>query len=213
MLQLRTWTLLIVPGLMGLVSSAMGQDESFIGLGRLPYITDGQSFAITAENPTGEKGKGGQASSNLGPARKGRPAISLPAGKSTVLADIAGAGCIKHIWITLPPPGKDYRPGPNPLRDVVIRMYWDGSKTPCVEAPFGDFFGVGQGASIPLVSMMSTVSEGRGFNCYWPMPFGRAARIEVENQGPSEIGGFFYQIDFERVKKPDKRVGRFHAQW
>ena len=211
--KVADWKWMLCPAVLFSVAPAHAQDDALVSLGRLPYITDGQSFAITAENPNGEKGKGGQTSSNLGPTRKGRPAISLPAGKATVLADITGAGCIKHIWITLPPPGKEYRPGPNPLRDVVIRMYWDGSKTPCVEAPFGDFFGIGQGASVPLVSMMTTVSEGRGFNCYWPMPFGKSARIEVENQGPNELGGFFYQIDFERLKKLDKKAGRFHAQW
>ena len=36
----------------------------------LPYGVFGKSRAINAENPTGEKGKGGMASSNLG---KGRP--------------------------------------------------------------------------------------------------------------------------------------------
>src|SRR5207237_4837189 len=87
------------------------------------------------------------------------------------------------------------------------------AKTPCGEAPLGDFFGLGQGISTPLNSLMVSVSEGRGLNCYWPMPFARAARIEVENQGPNDLGMLFYQIDFERLKKLDSRVGRFHSQW
>src|SRR5262245_43682000 len=118
--------------------------EPLVNLGRLPYITDAETFAITAENPTGEKGKGGAASGALGAGRKGRPSIKVPPGKPVVLADIQGTGCIKHIWITVPPPGKEYKTGPNLWRDLVIRMYWDGSKTPCVEAPLGDFFGLGQ---------------------------------------------------------------------
>ena len=36
----------------------------------LPYGVFGKSRAINAENPTGEKGKGGMASSNLGKGRK-----------------------------------------------------------------------------------------------------------------------------------------------
>lgn len=175
-------------------------------------ITDGETFALTAENPTGEKGAGGKEASNLGPGRKGRAFIAIVTGKTAVLADIRGAGTIRHIWITVPPPPMEWRAGPNPWRDLVIRMYWDGSKTPCVEAPLGDFFGLGQGASVPMVSQMATVSEGRGFNCYWPMPFSRSARIEVENQGP-DLPLFFYQIDGERAKKLGKDTGRFHAQW
>ncbi len=203
-----------IGGCLLLSSTVASAQESLINLGRLPYLTDAETYAITAENPSGEKGKGGTSSSNLGAARKGKPSIKLPPGQTVVLADIQGAGSIKHIWITAPPPGRPYKAGPNLWRDVVIRMYWDGSKTPCVEAPLGDFFGLGQGASVPLVSVMVSVSEGRGLNCYWPMPFGKSARIEVENQGPSDFGElFFYQIDFERYKKLDKNAARFHAQW
>ena len=50
------------------------------------------SRSISAENPQGEVGIGGQAASNLGPGRKGRPQITLPQGKETVLADIEGPG-------------------------------------------------------------------------------------------------------------------------
>lgn len=186
-----------------------GQDVS-----RLPELRDSESFAVTAENPTGEKGKGGVSSSPLGAGRKGSPSISVPPGKTVSLADIRGSGCIRHIWITVPPPPKEFRAGPNLWRDLVIRMYWDDSHTPCVEAPLGDFFGIGQGASVSLVSQMVTVSEGRGLNCYWPMPFAKSARIEVENQGPSNFGqSFFYQIDFERTRKPDRNLAYFHAQW
>jgi hypothetical protein len=199
-------------GLLFCVAHSAGAQDSPFASG-LPLITDGESFAITGENPTGEKGRGGQAASKLGPTRKGRPAVPVPAGQRVTLADIRGAGCIRHIWITVPPPSKDYAPGPNTWRDIVIRMWWDGAKTPCVEAPLGDFFGIGQGASVPLVSQMTTVTEGRGLNCYWPMPFAKSARIEVENQGPNDVREFFFQIDGERLRKLDKRMGRFHAQW
>ncbi len=188
---------------------ARSQDVSGRDLAR---ITDGVTFALTGENPTGAKGAGGKEASNLGPTRKGRPAVPLPSGKTALLADIKGPGYIRHIWITVPPPPKEWRAGPNTWRDLVIRMYWDGSKTPCVEAPLGDFFGLGQGASVPLVSQMVTVSEGRGLNCYWSMPFSKSARIEIENQGP-DIRELFYQVDGEWVKSIGRNDGRFHAQW
>ena len=38
-------------------------------------IRRGKSRAINAENPTGEKGRGGMASSNLGKSRKGKMCI------------------------------------------------------------------------------------------------------------------------------------------
>lgn len=45
----------------------------FGGLGMLPMAKHMKSRAINAENPTGEKGKGGRAASPLGPSRKEVP--------------------------------------------------------------------------------------------------------------------------------------------
>ena len=68
----------------------------------LPYGKFGRSRAINAENPTGEKGKGGTAASNLGTGRKGSPCLlNLLPGSTTVLGDIKGCGVINHIWITV----------------------------------------------------------------------------------------------------------------
>ena len=36
-----------------------------------------KSRAINAENPTGEKGRGGMAASHLGPSRKGSPCLRI----------------------------------------------------------------------------------------------------------------------------------------
>ena len=50
-------------------------------------LKNGRSRAINAENPTGEKGKGGMAPSNLGPSRKGSPCLrNLASGSVTTLA-------------------------------------------------------------------------------------------------------------------------------
>ena len=45
--------------------------------------------------------------------------------KSTVtLADIRGVGSIRHIWFTI------NSPSPFHLRELVLRMYWDGEADP-----------------------------------------------------------------------------------
>ncbi len=53
---------------------------------------------------------------------------------------------------------------------------------------------------------------GRGFNCWFPMPFARGARFEVENQGAHGRLFFFY-IDYEEHAAIDPDLGRFHAWW
>lgn len=93
------------------------------------------------------------------------------------IASIEGAGCIKHIWMTM---GCDDK---HVYRKVVLRMWWDGEDAPSVETPIGDFFGMGHGLTRNFVSLPLQMSpeDGRSFNCWFPMPFEQGARIEVEN--------------------------------
>ena len=64
--------------------------------------------------------------------RKLRPAKLSPC--STLLARN-----ITHIWITIASPEKYH------LKKLVLRMFWDDETSPSVEAPVGDFFGLGLG--------------------------------------------------------------------
>lgn len=181
------------------------------GLGALPMMNTGRSRAINAENPTGEPGGGGKAASNLGPSRKGAPCISIKAGETAVLAEITGPGVIQHIWITVTDqtePAQRFV-----LRDLVLRMYWDGEEKPSVECPLGDFFCMGFGASYQVNSLPIVVNPLRGMNCYLPMPFGKNARITVENQHANDVGGFFYQIDYCLYDELPPEAAYLHAQW
>ncbi|MBO4770537.1 MAG: DUF2961 domain-containing protein [Clostridia bacterium] len=177
----------------------------------LPIITGESSRAINAENPKGEKGGGGRASSILGAGRKGRPCITLKSGKTEVIAEIEGCGIINHIWITVTDKTSDANRFV--LRDIVLRMYWDGENEPSVECPLGDFFCLGFGESYTVCSSLISVNPLRGMNCYIPMPFKKGAVITVENQHPCDIDGFFFQIDYcLRDSLPDN-TGYLHAQW
>jgi hypothetical protein len=93
-------------------------------------------------------------------------------------------------------------------------MYWDGARTPCVEAPVGDFFGVGHGVLKEYWSLPLTMSprDGRGFNCFFPMPFASNARIELTNEGERRLMTYFY-IDYEQYEQPLEQAAYFHAQW
>jgi len=95
-------------------------------------------------------------------------------------------------------------------------MFWDGEAAPSVEAPLGDFFGQGWGekylyAALPLAA---APAGGNALNCYFPMPFGSGARIEVENQSSSPISSFYYYVDYEEHSAGiGAEMGRFHAWW
>jgi hypothetical protein len=137
-------------------------------------------------------------------------ALQVPAGAIASLGEIEGAGCVKHLWVTLTTIPAD----PLELCKVVLRAFWDGEEHPSVEVPVGDFFGIGFGRRRNFVSLPLQMSPegGRGMNCWFPMPFARGARLEVENQGESLLV-FYYYIDYEAYDTLTGDLARFHAWW
>jgi hypothetical protein len=136
-----------------------------------------------------------------------RDSIVIEAGKTAVLAEIKGPGAIHHIWTTI-------AAEPFYGRKIVLRIYWDGETSPSVEAPVGDFFGVGHGLNRNFASLPITCSsEGRARNCYWYMPFRRSCRITAENQGTRPVDAFYYYVDYRELPDLPADAAYFHAQY
>ncbi len=134
-------------------------------------------------------------------------ARSVAPGQTLTLLDYQGAGIIRRFWVTIAP-----RSDMEIHRQAILRMYWDGETTPSVEAPIGDFFGVGFGQQKDYVSLPLNETSG-GYNCYWPMPFHRSARWTLTNMSSKRIDAFYYNIDFIGFKSLPKDLRHFHAQW
>lgn len=176
------------------------------------FMKRGKSRAVNAENPTGEKGRGGMAASHLGRSRKGSPCLrDIAPGAEAVLADIRGAGMISHIWMTVDQKTSDAEPFV--LRDLILRFYWDGETEASVEVPLGDFFCCGFGQECFVDSACIVVAPLRGFNSYFPMPFGKSARVVLVNEHPHTIPAFFYQIDYILYDEMPEDIECFHARW
>lgn len=127
-------------------------------------------------------------------------------GETLVLADLEGPGIVTHIWITVA--ANEYG-WPRLLR---FRVYYDGSKTPSVDVPIGDFFAVGHGYERNIDSLMiRNSSNGRSRNSYWPMPFHKSCRITVTNEGSRRVSMFYYQVDWQKHKTLPPDIGYFHA--
>ncbi|MBS1226464.1 MAG: hypothetical protein H6R32_398, partial [Candidatus Aminicenantes bacterium] len=136
-----------------------------------------------------------------------RDSIVIGPGKTAVLAEIDGPAAIHHIWTTI-------AAEPFYGRKIVLRIYWDGEKSPSVEAPVGDFFGVGHGLNRNFVSLPITCSsEGRARNCYWFMPFRKSCRITVENEGTRAVDAFYYYVDYRERTDLPADTPYFHAQY
>jgi len=164
---------------------------SFGPLAGLSRIVDAQSRRVSSYDRTGGNGD----------------CAKIAPGETFVMADIAGAGIIKHIWITMSSGDTLLR------RNLVLRMYWDGQEFPSVESPIGDFFGQGWGLKYEWMSLplAAAPKEGNALVCYFPMPFGAGARIEVENQGEHAVDAFYYYVDYEAHAVIPDDQGRFHA--
>ena len=131
----------------------------------------------------------------------------IQAGETRAIAEIEGPAVISHIWITIATPERWH------LKKIVLRMYWDGESTPSVEAPVGDFFGLGLGEYFLYEADVLSVGSQKALNTYFPMPFRRSARITVTNEGEQNIGAFYFNIDYERHESLPGDIGYFHAQY
>lgn len=147
---------------------------------------------------------------------------SISAGKTEDYAKFEGPGCIKRIWITLSRPvgsGRTVAPDAKPARawqnrKIILRIYFDDSKSPNVEAPLGDFFGVMHGVDFyPVNTPFISVKEHNGYECFFEMPFARSARIEIAN-APDASNSFYLQVAWHRYPEQElKEKRRFCAQW
>jgi hypothetical protein len=129
-------------------------------------------------------------------------------GETKVIAHLTGPGKITHMWFT--PSSRNIR---HP-RAFVIRIYWDGSKTPSVEVPMGDFFAVGHGMQANVNSLpVKVCSRGRGYNCYWQMPFAKEAKITLTNESDKDPASSYYHIDWVKLDKAPDDLMYFHARY
>ncbi len=113
----------------------------------------------------------------------------MAVGETLTLLDEAGPGEISHVWITIAS-DEQYH-----LKKIVLRMYWDGEATPSVEAPVGDFFGLGLGDYFLYQSIPLSVGADKALNSFFPMPFQKHARITLTNEGHERVDALYWNID------------------
>lgn len=206
---MKQFTITLGLTLISFFLSAQSFNGVGVGMDNLYRLSKAKTRSISAENPSGEKGKGGMdkegvasgPSKELGQGWKVSPYVIVEPGKTYTIAEISGPGAVQHIWLT--PTGN--------WRFSIIRMYWDDEITPSVEVPLGDFFGMGWGEYAHLNSLAVCVNPGSAFNSYWVMPFRKRCKITIENIS-AEMVRIFYQVDYTLTEIPDD-AAYFHAQY
>ena len=106
--------------------------------------------------------------------------ITIPGQSVQTIFERNGEGSLAAIRLQVEPFNKQT------LGQIWIRIFWDGESAPAVECPIGDFFGNEYGYNRVQTLMQGTGKDGTMY-CYWPMPFWRSAKIELENRGMPEL--------------------------
>jgi len=133
--------------------------------------------------------------------------IPVDPGQTATVFDVQCAGVVTHIWFTIASPDAMH------LKNLVLRAWWDGEASPSVEAPIGDFFGLGLGEYFTYQSALLAVAPVKALNSYFQMPFARAARITVTNEGPQPVRSLYYAVDYVTLPSLPTGLGYFHAQY
>lgn len=132
---------------------------------------------------------------------------AIQPGATQELFNAEGPGVISHIWFTISAQSGNH------LKELVLRIYWDGNAKPSVETPIGDFFGLNLNQYVIYESAYLACSPGRSLNCYFAMPYRKSARMTVTNEGRQQVGAFYSNIDYMTVPSLPDDALYFHAQY
>jgi hypothetical protein len=101
------------------------------------------------------------------------------------------------------------------LKDVDIKITWDGERNPAVFCPLTDFFGYAFGKA-SMQSLLLGTKENKNY-CYFPMPFDKEVKIELlyrkvplANQPAIQFSAL---IGYSHDRRHPDTEGKFHAFW
>lgn len=154
--------------------------------------------------------------STFDPARR-KKTKALPRKTRTTIGEIRGSGYIASLWLTLPNWFWGHWAPDTPvhqslLKTVILRMYWDDATQPAVEAPVGDFFGIGLCRVANFASRYFGMSSG-GFFSRFIMPFRKGFRIEMENLDEHADTEIFMNVLYQLDDSAGEDIRYFHAHF
>jgi len=176
-----------------LSTSVLAQAPAGFDPAALTRVQDGDARRSTSNNPDPDSND---------------DSVRPIAGETVVIADLQGPGVVTHIWLTVA--ANEYG-WPRLLR---LRAYYDDHPIPSVDAPVGDFFGVGHGFERSINSVMvRNSSSGRSRNSYWQMPFQKRMRITITNEGRRRVSNLYYHVDWKKLPALPADTLYFHARY
>ncbi len=141
--------------------------------------------------------------------------VQLPKNQWTTLAEIEGPGNIRALKFTIP------RDQAMDFGKARLRIIWDDRWHASIDAPVALFYGAGLlhnsnnreylVKGFPLSIRYS--KDEVYLDCYWPMPFFKNARIEIQPRGAKERLQANYEIRYTDLEGSPKDYTYFHATY
>ncbi len=133
----------------------------------------------------------------------------VPTHQELVFHEARGTGCLDAFAIRVIEPTGGEVMRQEILRNVRLRMFWDGAAKPSVDVPIGDFF------CNPLYtrrfsSFLLGNVEGT-YVCRIPMPYRKGARCQIVNEGDHDVRLVVGAKASGEL--PDSASRPFHAKW
>lgn len=97
------------------------------------------------------------------------------------------------------------------LKDMRIRIYWDGKAEPAVDAPLGDFFGSAYGKTKIRTALLGIREDGV-FYSYFYMPYLDGAKIEIATLGEKSVR-LDLSVTTDKLTVPEKDIMYFGARF
>ena len=168
-----------------------------------------------------------------------RDNVPIPPQGSWAFDEIEGPGKIINFWCTAIPT-LDFNPyegkislgvllrnwnsikhiGPfdkfwHLLKNVWVQIFFDDAPVPAVNAPMGDFFGVGFGEYRHYMSRYLMMTAG-GYVCQFHMPFRKKARVVMVNKNENLwVSAFYGAVTYLHYPTADalENQAYFHAAY
>lgn len=145
--------------------------------------------------------------------RKGQKTVrataNLAGGRTLTAARITGARAITALRVKVDGLSSR-REEILAMRELALRITFDGESEPAVWAPLGDFFGTAPGINHYKSLPLGMTAEG--FYSFWYMPFARSALVEIVNDG-STARRVRTEVTHAPLARPPSDYARFHAKW
>jgi hypothetical protein len=133
--------------------------------------------------------------------------VELAPGEEMTVADFHEPAAITSLVIDRP--SMDREGSVELLRQLSIRIHWDGQSHPAVWSPLGDFFGTGAGEN--LFRTLATGMTTDGYYANWYMPF-NTARVVLRNDG-KRAQRLNITLHTEPVDGDVDSLLRYHCKW